>query len=101
MSIQSGMKAFELQKWSKAYDSYGNPIDTWTKVADIEVSISIEHHAVVNNDVAYKVGTPAGMTMYKGFSDAEKYRLKGTRNYEVTSFAELNRWTSLLLKEVI
>jgi hypothetical protein len=94
------MQNYELQKATNGVDGYGNPVITWSKVADIQVSINIGHDIVTNNDISYKVQTPSGITTYKGFTAGDKYRLNGPRIYEVVSVYTAGRWTQLQLKVV-
>lgn len=99
MSIKGNMAKYELQKWTKGVDAYGNPTNTWTKVTDIQVSVNLEHDTVTNNDISYKVHTPTGLTEYKGLAN-DLYQIVGSKTYTIVSYYTAGRWTQLFLKAV-
>lgn len=101
MSINSNIKTYELQKFSNATDDYGNPTQAWTKVTDISASINMVHETIINNEVAYKVMIPQGVTNYKAFDPDETYRLVGDgRTFDITSWYETGMRTLLSFKAV-
>lgn len=101
MSVNGILEKYELQKYVKGTDAYGNPTNTWVKVKDIEVAVSMTHDIVTNNDLSYRVQTPTGLTMYTGLVSNNNYRIIGDRTYTIESYYKAGRWVQLNLKAVI
>lgn len=101
MSINSNMKAYALKRYAQTYDELGTPINSYVAVAVIPVSVNDNITTAVENDILHVIKTPTGITGYKSFDLAEKYRLEGNGNiYEITGINQSGRMTQLTLKEV-
>lgn len=102
MSINSNMKPYALKKYAKTYDEMGTPIYAYVAVTVVPVSVNDNITTEITNGILYTIKTPTGITEYKSFDLAEKYRLEGNGNiFEVTGINQSGRFTQLTLKEVI
>lgn len=93
---------YTLYKKSKTYDDYGNPLNEWDLVGDIDLIMSVRKLKNIEGDILYKVTDISALTSYGALDNQETYKIVDSqeKEYLITGiiFGRLNQ---LFLKEVI
>lgn len=101
MSINTDMKSYLLQKNEPIRTESGANRDHWVAVERIDVAVYKKNDLRTTTSIAYTDSTNTGLTWYKGFVKAVKYRLVlGKDIFDIMDSNADSRLTNLLLKAV-
>lgn len=97
------MQNCKLYKKQSQYDNYGNLINSYVYMRDVDVAINFISVNRRGEDVRYKECEYSGLTLDKDLLLTTDYKLVDIlgNEYEIKSINALARLTQLLLKVVV
>lgn len=93
---------YTLYKKNKTYDDYGNLLNEWELVGDIDLCLSVRKLKNIEGDILYKVTDISALTLYSVLDNKETYKIVDNQDkeYLITGII-FGRFNQLFLKEVI